>query len=598
MIKWKEKLSDIIKKLYFLRASRLVLQGAPVFTTIILAIVVIQGLLSVATIYVNKLILDTVADTSTNFNAVLSLLGIAWLISLISSASNSASHVMRRAQSEKVTNQFHSIMHTKAIDVDIDCYENPDYHDKLHRTQEESSYRPTQVVEGMVELARQSIVLFFIAGLVFQFDGIWALLLLLSCIPQAMIRWKYGLRFHNWMLKRTPEQRQSWFLHWMLTVSFHAKEMRSYLLGPLFKKQYSEIQETLRKEKLHIFLSRNLFEFLCSLISTGCFYGAYLVVIHQTILGHWTIGSMVMYFQAFQKTQSTFQDMLLSLGELYENHLFLSNFYEFLDIPKLVTEPENPTTLPSCLSRGISINNLSFQYPRGHRKVLNNICLTIEPGKIVALVGENGSGKSTLVKLLCRFYDPTHGQIMMDGEDLRNFSTQDLWKQIGVMFQDFSQYPASARENIWYGACYTPAIQQDIESCAQLSGAEEFIKNLEYGYDTILNKSFENGEELSMGEWQKIALARLFYKKASILILDEPTSFMDAKSEAQFFHILRKYASIRTTILISHKLPVIKIADEIFVLDHGQIVEHGKHEELIKNKGKYAWLFSEGIGTK
>lgn len=558
MLLWKKDLSGITKRLYFFRASRLVLKIAPFFTVFILFIVIIQGLLSITTIYINKLILDAVADTSMGMKNVLGLVGIAWLLSLISSACNSASHVARRAQSEKVTNQFHSIMHSKAIDVDIDCYENPDYHDKLHRTQEESSYRPTQVVEGLVEITRQMVVLFFIAGLVFQFQGIWAFLLLFSCIPQAVVRWKYGLYFHNWMLQRTPEQRQSWFFHWMITVSFHAKEMRSYLLGPLFKKQYSDIQENLRKEKFHISLSRNTLEFLCSFLSTGCFYGAYLAIIHQTILGHWTIGSMVMYFQASQKTQSTFQDMLLSLGDLYENHLFLSNFYEFLDIPKVVLDPENPSVLPSCLTRGISIENVSFQYPRGHRKVLNNISMTIDPGKIVALVGENGSGKSTLVKLLCRFYDPTQGKISIDGQDMRNFKIQDLWKQIGVMFQDFSQYPASARENIWYGACYTCAIQKDIESCAKLSGADDFIKNLEYGYDTILNKSFENGEELSMGEWQKIALARLFYKNASIIILDEPTSFMDAKSESQFFKILRKYASTRTTILISHKLPVAK----------------------------------------
>ncbi len=585
--------------MHFIRASHLVWQSAPGFTVILLFIVIIQGFLPVSMIYVNKLIIDTVTDLLGSsgsigiVNDVLIFVGIAWLLSLIGAVCNSISTVVRRGQSEKVTNHFHSIMHEKAIEVDVDCYENPEYHDKLHRTQEEASYRPTQVVEGLVEIIKQSIVLLFIVGLVFTFNWILAILLLLSCLPQALIRWRFGIHFHRWLIKRTSEKRQSWFFHWMLTVSFHAKEIRSYLLGSLFKKHYLKTQEKLRKEQLKIVARHSSFEFFCSLLSITSFYGANVIVIYHTVNGHMTLGSMVMYFQAFQQVQSTFQNMLSRSAELYENNLFLSSFYEFLDMKKMVVDPEHPQKVPFPLKQGIKVSNVCFKYPTGHRNILDNISLTIEPGKIVALVGENGSGKTTLVKLLCRFYDPFKGKISIDGKDLRSFKAEDLWKQIAVMFQDFSQYPVSASENIWYGATYVPMSRKDVEAAAISTGADSVIKKLNSGYDTILNKSFENGEELSMGEWQKVALSRFFYKNAQILILDEPTSFLDSKSEFQFFKNLKKYAVNCATILISHKLPIIQIADKILVLDNGQIVEQGTHEKLIKTNGKYAYLFAD-----
>lgn len=592
---------QIKNHMHFIRASRLVWQSSPGFTVILLFVVIIQGILPLSMIYINKVIIDAVtkligtSGTIGIINEVLKFVVIACILSLIGVFTNSISAVVRRGQSEKVINYFHTIMHEKAAEVDIDCYENPEYHDKLHRTQEESSYRPIQVVEGLVELLRQSIVLISIIGLVFTFNWIIALLLLLSCFPQSIVQWRFGIHLHEWLIKRTPEQRQSWFFHWMLTSAFHAKEIRSYLLGRIFKHKYIETKEKLRKEKLRIEVRRSVFEFFCSLLSIAAFYGANIVVIYRTVSGHLSLGSMVMYFQAFQQVQSTFQDMLAKFTELYENNLFLSSFYEFLDFKKNIVDPKYPQKVPFPLKQGITVQNVCFKYPTGSKNVLNNISLTLKPGKIVALVGENGSGKTTLVKLLCRFYDPFKGNISIDGKDLRSFKSEELWKQVAVIFQDFAQYPVSASENIWYGATYTDMSPKNIKAAAISTGADRIIQKLNSGYDTILNKSFEKGEELSMGEWQKVALSRFFYKNAQVLILDEPTSFLDSKSEFNFFKNLKKYAVDRATILISHKLPLIQIADEIMVIDGGQIVEQGTHEELINHGGKYDSLFGKEV---
>jgi ATP-binding cassette subfamily B protein len=279
------------------------------------------------------------------------------------------------------------------------------------------------------------------------------------------------------------------------------------------------------------------------------------------------------------------------MTSLYEDNLFLTSLSDFISLKRRVVEPALPRELPRPLREGIVLDHVSFAYPSGGTPVLEDISLTIRPGETVALVGENGSGKTTLVKLLCRLYDPTSGSICMDGVDLREMSTDALRREIGVIFQDYVHYQMTARENIWVGDVSTATNDGRVPAAARAAGADQVIEALPHGYDTLLGKWFEDGAELSIGQWQKIALARAFLRDAQIVVLDEPTSAMDAAAEYEVFQRFRDLAGGRTTILISHRFSTVRLADRIFVMQRGRIAESGSHEDLVRLGRIYARLF-------
>jgi ATP-binding cassette subfamily B protein len=320
-------------------------------------------------------------------------------------------------------------------------------------------------------------------------------------------------------------------------------------------------------------------------------FGSFALIAYRTIQGAITAGGLVMYLQAFQRGQDALREVLRGLADLYADNLYLSNLYEFLDLEPKVTEPSRPASIPRPMKTGIVFDHVTFQYPTGSRPVLQDINLTIRPGEHIALVGENGSGKTTLIKLLCRLYDPTEGRITLDGSDLREFATAALRREIGVIFQDYAQYHLTARENIWFGNVDLAPDDPGVADAARYAGADEVIHRLPAGYETILGKWFADGEELSIGEWQKIALARAFFCDAPVLVLDEPTSAMDAKAEYEVFQRFRRLAHGRTAVLISHRFSTVRMADRIYVLNGGEIVEGGTHEELVQLGGTYAHLF-------
>jgi ATP-binding cassette subfamily B protein len=300
---------------------------------------------------------------------------------------------------------------------------------------------------------------------------------------------------------------------------------------------------------------------------------------------------MVMYFQAFQRGLSSMRDLLGGMASLYEDNLFLSNLFEFLTLKPKVTEPADPSPVPRPLQQGIALENVSFQYPGSTRKALEDISLTIAPGEVVALVGRNGCGKTTMAKLLCRLYDPMSGTITLDGIDLKHFATARLRREISVLFQDFVHYHTSAGENIWFGNTDQPPAQENIAVAARQAGVDELISSLPQGYDTFLGKWFEDGEELSSGEWQKIALARSFFRKSQIILLDEPASSLDPRAEHEIFEKFKVLVQGKTAVFISHRLSTVKMADRIFVMDKGRIVESGSYEELLQMAGSFAHLF-------
>jgi ATP-binding cassette subfamily B protein len=404
---------------------------------------------------------------------------------------------------------------------------------------------------------------------------------------------RYTGKMYRWQREQTSTERKAGYLNWMLTESSHAKEIRLFDLGPLLMRRFGEIRRTLRKGRLAIKRRRYVADFAAQAFTTAAIYGSYAYVAAQALGGKITYGDLVMYFQAFQRVQGFFQGILGNLLGLYEDNLFLSNLYEFLDLKRTVIEPVPAEPVPQPMRRGIEIDHVSFQYPGGTRKVFEDISLAIRPGEVVALVGENGSGKTTLIKLLCRLYDPTGGAIRIDGIDLRKFETKALRREIAIIFQDYAHYQLTARENIWFGNTALPPDDERIIAAARRAGADGAIRALPRGYETILGKWFENGEELSIGEWQKVALARAFMREAQIIVLDEPTSSMDAKAEYEAFQNFRELVSGRTAVLISHRFSTVRMADRIFVLKHGTVLESGTHAELMSRQGVYADLFEK-----
>jgi ATP-binding cassette subfamily B protein len=576
-------------------ALRFVYQSAPGWTWANLAFVVIQGPLPLASLYLMKLLIDRVTQglQTSNFdlNRVLWVVVLMAAVNLFSSLVGVVAGLVSQAQSMIVTDYMQNIIHAKSVEVDLQYYENPAYYDTLRRAQQEAPFRPLHILQGLTQLGQSAISLLAMSALLLSFNWVFGLVLIITVLPGFVVRLRYSGQFYHWQRKRTATDRHAWYYAWMLTGDAYAKEVRLFNLGALFMDRYRGLRQQLRREQLHLSARQSFASFGTQIVSTIAIYSAYGFIASRALDGAITLGALVMYFQAFQRGQGYLQSILSSLAGLYEDNLFLSNLYEFLDLKPQIVAPAHPKPLPRPMQSGIVFEHVGFKYPTGTRTALEDVNLVIRPGEKVALVGQNGSGKTTLIKLLCRLYDPTEGHITLDGVDLREFDPAQLRREIGVILQDYAQYNLTAQENIWFGNASLPPERDRIVAVSRDSGADEVLGGLKNGYDTILGKWFQDGEQLSVGEWQKVALARAFLRDAQIVILDEPTSAMDAKAEYEIFTRLHQLTADRATVTISHRFSTVRMADCIYVMDHGRIVEQGTHDELVRLGGQYAFLF-------
>jgi ATP-binding cassette subfamily B protein len=581
----------------FIPALRLVWQSSRGFTLARIVILIFQGILPLASIYLAKLIVDTVAasintnDKTTAIHQGLLLLALGGVVTIATNLCASLGEFINTAHSLRVTDYVQGIIHAKSIEADLEYYENAEYFDALQRAQQEASYRPPQILNRLAQVGQNGISLVAIVGLLISLH--WGIIgvLMVASIPAVFVRVQQSRVFYRWQRQRTPLERQSMYLEWMLTGDGYAKEIRLFELGSFFSEWYLRIRQQLYRERIDISKQKALANFLVQLFAGLLVFGVYGAIVYQSIQGVLRLGDLVLYYQALQRGQFSTNGLLTSFSDLYEDNLFLANLYEFLDLKPKIIEPTHPKKIPQPIESGIVFNNIDFQYSNTKRQALKNINLRIKPGETIALVGENGSGKTTLIKLLCRLYDPTAGSITIDGIDIRDFSITALRRQISVIFQDYAKYHFTARENIWLGNITLDKDDKKILAAAHLSGADEAISRLPHGYDSILGKMFDYGEELSIGQWQKVALARAFLRDSQLIVLDEPTSAMDPKAEYQVFKQFRELMKDQAAILITHRLSTVKMADRIYVMEKGSIVESGTHDQLMDLGGTYADLF-------
>jgi ATP-binding cassette subfamily B protein len=581
------------------RAVGLVWESARGWTVAGAVLVVVQGLLPLLSLYLTKLTVDAVTagirspDKEGALARVLLWIALTGLVALATAALRAVAEIVREQQGQRVTDHVMDVIHRQSAAVDLAYYEDPRYHDTLYRAQQEAPYRPMRLVQSLTAIAQNGVSLLGLAGLLLFLHWGVALVLFVAVLPGIVVKLRHARKLHAWQASRTKTERRAWDFHRMLTSTLHAKELRIFGLGQLFRKRFRELRATLREERMRLTMGRAGFDLVAQAGAILSLFGMLAFVAWRTLLGLLTLGDMVMYFQAFQRAQGYLQETLGGLAGLYEDSLFLGNFEEFLALTPRVAGPASPAPVPRPMKTGFSVEGVGFRYPSSERPVLEDVRFSVGPGEVVALVGDNGSGKTTLAKLLCRLHDPTHGRISIDGTDLRDVDPAALRREISVIFQDYVHYPLSARENIWIGDVEADPLSAAVIRAAEQAGAAPLIARLPRGYDTILGGQFEDGVELSVGEWQKVALARAFLRDAQLVILDEPTSSMSARAEAEVFQAIRGLLDGKAALLVSHRFSTVRMADRICVLEQGRIVEQGTHDELVRLGGTYASMYEQ-----
>jgi ABC-type multidrug transport system fused ATPase/permease subunit len=556
----------------------------------------VAGVLPAAAAWVGKLIVDAVVraaetgateDQRTALTWVLVELGLVAVLAGAQKGLSTCQQLLRALLGQRVN----EMILEKALTLDLAAFEDSELYDRMTRARREASQRPLSLVMRSFQLAQHSFSLIAYSGLLLQLS-VWALaVLVVAAIPSFFVETRFSADAFRLFTWRAPETRKQNYLEVLLAREDFAKEVKLFDLGPVFLDRYRDIFRELYAEDRALTLRRGGWGFVLGLLSTVAFYGAYAWIVLETAAKRITLGDMTMYLLVFKQGQSALAAILTSIGGMYEDSLYLSNLYEYLDYE--TPDQGGSATEGPTPGDGIRFEGVSFTYPGVDAPALLDVSLHLRPGRKLALVGENGAGKTTLIKLLTRLYRPTEGRILLDGLELDAWDVDVLRKRIGVIFQDFVRYQLAAGENVGVGDVRAFSDPERWQTAAEKGMAHEFIERLPRGYQTQLGRWFDDGQELSLGQWQKVALSRAFMRDdADLLVLDEPTASMDAEAEATVFERFGRLARDKMVILISHRFSTVRMADEIVVLERGQVTERGTHETLMRENGQYAHLFT------
>ena len=530
---------------------------------------------------------QTAADRDTAITWLASELGLVIGMAVI----NRLLGMMRSLLRQQLGQRINVEILEKALTLELTQFEDSELYDSLTRARREASSRPLSLVSQTFELGQSAITLVTLGGLLAGFSPIALGVLIAAAIPPFVAELKFSgdaFRLSRW---RTPETREQLYVETVLAREDHAKEVKLFGLGPRFLDRYKAIFDKLYAGDRKITINRAIWALILGTVGTLAFYGMYLWITVATIQSTLTAGEFIMYAGVFKAAQSAMASALGDIGGMYEDNLYLSNLYEFLDTPTMT--PGGTATSGPKPGDGVRFEAVSFAYPGEREPALSGVDLHIPPGSKLAIVGENGSGKTTLIKLLTRLYEPSEGRITLDGRDLREWSPSALHRRIGVIFQDFVRYQLKVGENIGAGDDRAYDDRDRWADAAERGLARPVIETLPERYDTQLGKWFKNGRELSLGQWQKVALARSFMRRdADVLVLDEPTASMDAAAEVAIFERFRELTDDKIAIVISHRFSTVRMADQIIVLDRGAVIERGSHDELVAQGGRYATLFN------
>jgi ATP-binding cassette subfamily B protein len=568
------------------RALQLVWAAARGWTVAWGALLVVQGLLPAATVYLTRSLVN--ALVARELRPVVVFAAAMALVLLLSELLRAAVGWIRAAQSELVQDHINSLIHEKSVAVDLAFYDQPEYYDHLHRARGEASYRPIALLESMGSLVQNGITLAAMLVILTPY-GLWLpVVLLAGTLPALYVVVRFTLLQHDWRLRTTADERRTWYYDWLVTARESAAELRLFDLGDRFRAAYRALRRRLRDERLNMSQRQAIAQLAAGAAALVAAGAAMAWIGWRALQGQATLGDLALFYQAFSQGQGLMRSLLENLGQIYSNSLFLGDLFQFLELQPGIKDPSKPAILPDTKIEPLSIgfHDVTFHYPGNRRTVLDHVNLTVPAGKIVAVVGTNGAGKSTLIKLLCRFYDPQAGQIELNGIDLRALGPADLRRHITALFQPAVQYNATVAENI--ALSDQEADPARLQQAAASAGADEVISRLPRGYDSILGTWFDDGTDLSAGEWQRLGLARAFLRHAPIIVLDEPTSAMDPWAEAAWLTKFRSTVGGRTVLIITHRFTTARHADLVYVMDQGQIVESGNHDELLVKNGKYA----------
>ncbi len=580
---------------YVPRALSLVWEAAARWMIAWGVLLVVQGLLPGASVYLTKWVLDGASEAIGkglawgNVQLIVIPGGLMALVLLLQQVAQAVNGWVQTSQAQYVEDHIQNRIHSQAGRLDLAFYESSDYYDTLNQASSQASNKSLEVLQQLGGLLQNGITLATIAGILLPY-GIWIpLVLIFSTLPALYVVVKHNQKYHDWWERRTMNRRQAQYYHLILTYDYAAQEMRAFELTDYFAEAYSDIRDWLRGERIELEKNKGLATIgagLTALAAMGVVMG---IMAWRAMRGLATIGDLGLFYRSFREGQGLMRNLLQNAGKLYTNAMFLEHLFDFLSFEPTIQNPDDPRDdLPSP-EKSIAFESLSFRYPETESYVLEDFSLTLPAQKVTAIVGENGAGKTTLSKLLGRLYDPQEGRVLIDGLDIRDYRVEDLRKQITTLFQQPIQYQATVAKNIVVGDIHREPDPDTLRDAARRAMIHETIMELPDGYETQLGQWFRGGTDLSGGQWQRIALARAYYRDAPIVILDEPTSAMDSWAENEWLKSFGRLVDEgRTAFIITHRFTTAMHADIIHVMDDGEVIESGTHEELLEQEGHYA----------